>query len=84
MNSGEKAEGKAQRKNLIEKKITEERHMGKQSRVLGKFKSFKREQFSESLSSLRQIIFLCLPFINLSQDPPLGCACTLQPRLISK
>ena len=54
------------------------------SQVLRKFKSFRRWQFSGSLSSLRQIILLCLHFINLSQDPPLGCACNLQPRLISK
>ena len=64
-----------------------ERRKGKlrESHTFGKFTFFIKTQFSRFLSSLRPIILLCPPnLVNLSQDSPLGCAHTPQPRWILK
>ena len=50
-----------------------------ESHAFGKFKSFIKRQLYRSLSSLWPTV-LFVPLANLSQDPPLRCACTPQPK----
>ena len=52
------------------------RQAQRESPTFGKFRYFIKGQCSVSLSSLRPIILLCPLLVNLSQDPPLGCAWT--------
>ena len=55
----------------------------RESCAFGTFKSFIKGLFSPSVSSLRSSPCLSL-LVNLSQDPPLECACAPSPRWILK
>ena len=73
-------------KKFIEKKSTCGKGHGQAQRescAFGKFKSFIKGLFSPSVSSLRSSPCLSL-LVNLSQDPPLECACAPSPRWILK